>query len=118
MIEPTMALAMPPPVSPTGRGLFTRNSKLSDRNPPTRMCPRMTNSRPSTSTAHNPVTISIKRLKVLRRHTLRTAVPPIAARNAPYKHARQYIDQKCNHKKNEAKLDKGTQVHFRCCLGE
>ncbi len=31
--EPTRALAIPPPVSPTGLGIFVKKSQLSDENP-------------------------------------------------------------------------------------
>ena len=30
---PTIALAMPPPVSPTGFGIFVKKSQFSDENP-------------------------------------------------------------------------------------
>src|SRR5579883_383865 len=68
---PTIALAMPPPVSPTGFGSFVKNAQLIDVPPLKTRYPYMQDSTNTETSAHTPVIASMKLLTNLRQRSLR-----------------------------------------------
>ncbi len=64
---PTMALAMPPPVSPADSGSLVKKSQFNDRQPLTTKKPRTTKRIDTVSTVQMPVMLSITLLTMFRR---------------------------------------------------
>ena len=61
-----MALAIPPPVSPTGTGNFVKKFQLSELAPLTMSAPKIKNRTATVATVHTPVRVSITALTNLR----------------------------------------------------
>jgi hypothetical protein len=57
---PTMALAIPPPLSPTGVGKCVRKAQLRELPPFQRRYPRMKNKTPTVASAQTPVRLNMK----------------------------------------------------------
>src|SRR5690348_11222005 len=84
MIEPTMALAMPPPSSPIGLGICVKNAQFSSPKPRKSTVPRIRKSGTVTTRAASVIEPSASQLESLRRkETVRKGLGKGPRRHSP-----------------------------------
>src|SRR5580658_8447227 len=103
-----MALAMPPPDSPTGTGSFVKKFTVKYRVPFQNRYPRMMNRIPTTKTVHAPVRLSITAFTILRRR-VSISFAHSGARSQD-QHTSQSIDNNCDSEENQPQLNQRTNV--------
>ena len=129
--EPTIALAIPPPASPTGFGVCVRNAQLIEPTPRYTRYVNIANNGSSTrktvSMAAPVMTWSVMRRRKAIGGTVRSAVlSPVsgmgarrlAAGNCPDQQSRQGVHDNCHHEQSQADFDERREVDVAGGLAE
>src|SRR5947209_11626078 len=112
MAVPTIALAMPPPVSPTGWGIRVKKAQLREPMPRTTTPPRMRKSGASTTRVAATMAPSPRKLTKRRRRLMLCKVPRRhAAGDAPDHELGHAIHNQSDGEEHQRNLDEGAQVH-------
>src|ERR1035437_3123833 len=107
---PTMALAMPPPASPTGVGSFVKKSQLRLLAPCTNKYPRIKTRVPAANSVQSPVIVSITALTVFRRSVLRSAILCLVLVRSHHQKPRHSVDHDGQGEQNQAQFDESAGV--------
>src|SRR5579871_5820156 len=109
---PTMALAMPPPASPTGVGSFVKKSKVRLLPPWMNRYPRMKTRVPAANRVHKPVMVNITALTILRRSVCRSPILGLVLVSSHDEKARDAVDDDGKGKEHQAQFDESAGVEL------
>src|SRR5665213_1754242 len=115
---PTMALAMPPPASPTGVGSLVKKSRVRLLPPWMNRYPRIKTSVPAANRVHNPVMVNITALIILRRSVCRSRILGFVPIGSYDEQARDSVDDDGEGEEDQAQFDQGAGVELAGGFGE
>src|SRR5450756_351256 len=118
---PTIALPMPPPVSPTGLGRLVKNSGFSAEPPWINTYPKTLNKKPRATSVLSMASPSMTPLVSLRSRWLFFAISSPSCRaigHTPHKQPRKGVEEQCHTKEHQTNLDESRQVELVGGLGK
>src|SRR5579875_559294 len=119
---PTIALAMPPPVSPTGAGSLVKKSQLRLRAPWTNRYPRMNSRVPAANSVQNAVSVSIAAFTAFRRSRFQDILRAPLAGRGKHQQPRRGVDRHGQSEQNQSEFDQRALIQraggFREFVGD